>query len=562
MRRRCSRHRRRGLLAAAAVAVGATLAGTSSPAGSQAAVIGSGSTFAQIAIESWMKDARLSLGLAVEFSATGSSAGRNQFAQGVVDWASSDIAFEPGEATGNRSFTYLPLVAGGTALMYNVTDVTGRRIEGLRLTGQLVMAMLNNEVTRWNDERLLAIQSPAVAERLRLVSQPIRMALRSGGSGTTAVFTGYLARVDPDGWARFRQRHGISPPGATFTSNMPTTVEIGANYSGSDSLTNAVAQPNPGGFIGYAETAWAVSRGLPVAYLQNAAGAWALPTAYNVAVALLGAARNPDGTQDLEGVWTNPDPSAYALSSYNYGIVPTSGLDAAKGDTLGRFVVLAVTAGQAKMAQLGYSPLPPNLVEQALSVVGSIPGAPSPPPLGDWGRYYLQLNVGGGGIPDGGTPDLVADSGGEAVVGTDAPLAGGGGGGGGEEAAAAAATGAGPAAGAPADPAADRPAPTGAPAGGDGRATPAAGGRPRTTPGDGTGAAGDGDEAAASAPPVYFRDERGVLRRLDAGAELADAAVVPLPPAPATWPLAAGAAGLLVAVFVPAVLLGRRRRRG
>ena len=57
-----------------------------------------------------------------------------------------------------------------------------------------------------------------------------------------------------------------------------------------------------------------------------------------------------------------------------------------RGSTLGKFLTYALTRGQDKMAPLGYSPLPPNLVQQGFGVIRQIAGAPDPGPLGDWGQ--------------------------------------------------------------------------------------------------------------------------------------------------------------------------------
>ena len=65
-------------------------------------------------------------------------------------------------------------------------------------------------------------------------------------------------------------------------------------------------------------------------------------------------------------------------------IVPTttaSPFTAAKGTTLSKFILYFVCAGQQKAAQLGYSPLPKNLVQFAFNAVNRIPGHVAPPPI-------------------------------------------------------------------------------------------------------------------------------------------------------------------------------------
>jgi phosphate transport system substrate-binding protein len=67
-------------------------------------------------------------------------------------------------------------------------------------------------------------------------------------------------------------------------------------------------------------------------------------------------------------VYVNGDPRAYPMSSYSYLIVPkttVADFTTDKGRSLGAFILYVVCAGQTKAAQLGYSPLPKNLVGYA-----------------------------------------------------------------------------------------------------------------------------------------------------------------------------------------------------
>jgi uncharacterized membrane protein YgcG len=146
-----------------------------------------------------------------------------------------------------------------------------------------------------------------------------------------------------------------------------------------------VAQAGNAGSIGYVEYSYALQSGFPVAKVLNTAGYYVLPTASNVAVALLQAKVNTNSadpktylTQNLDGVYVDKDPRSYPISSYSYFVVPTqeqNGFNADKGKTLGAFVRYALCDGQQKAPTLGYSPLPINLVQAGLDQVKKIPGA-------------------------------------------------------------------------------------------------------------------------------------------------------------------------------------------
>src|SRR5262249_4299836 len=135
----------------------------------------------------------------------------------------------------------------------------------------------------------------------------------------------------------------------------------------SSGVTNYVAStPNT---INYVEAGYAIAKGFPVAYVQNASGNFTLPTALNVSTALQHALLHDDLTQDLTGVYAAPEANAYPVSSYSYLVTPTDNIDPAKGAVLGAFIVYIVCAGQREATALGYSPIPPNLVQTAFDAV-------------------------------------------------------------------------------------------------------------------------------------------------------------------------------------------------
>ena len=84
--------------------------------------------------------------------------------------------------------------------------------------------------------------------------------------------------------------------------------------------------------------------------------------------------------QDLHLLYRFTDPRNYPMSSYSYLIVPRQGTTEptnftnAKGATLSTWVNFLLCGGQKQMPQLGYSPLPKNLVEGGLIQDGKIPG--------------------------------------------------------------------------------------------------------------------------------------------------------------------------------------------
>ncbi|RCG30974.1 hypothetical protein DQ384_13560 [Sphaerisporangium album] len=395
------------------------------PAYAGAAVNGSGSTFAFIAIQQWMSDVAKQ-GLSVNFQPKGSTQGRTDFTNKLVDFASSDVSYNFPGGLGNETkpsfgYTYMPLVAGGTAIMVNLKDNAGRPISNLQLSGPLLVKLFTqnmfscadpgaNPEMYWDDPAVKA-DNPSIAAQLPHVR--VRPVVRAGGSGTTAVFTDYLNHMDPQRWKAYMQGIDGNPNGCATTrpTNKCTPQACGATdewpdrpdidrVDGSDRVAIQVKQGNPSwGWIGYAEYAYAKQLDVPVATIRNVAGNYTLPTACNQAIALTNARRNEDGTYNLDGVHTHPSPSAYPISSYNYVIVPTDGLDPAKGETLAKFVLYSITDGQKNVDKIGYSPLPTNLIQEGFAVLGQVPGHPAIPnadQAATWGKFYKSLK-----LPDG-----------------------------------------------------------------------------------------------------------------------------------------------------------------
>jgi phosphate ABC transporter phosphate-binding protein len=353
-------------------------AATPAAAESYVPVSGAGSTWSQNALDQWRANVK-QYGMTVNYNGTGSSDGRNQFRNGTVDFAVSEIPYginDSGVADPppSRKFSYMPIVAGGTAFMYNLR-IGNRRVTNLRLSGENVAKIFTGALTMWNDPALKA-DNPGLAASLP--ARRIVPVVRSDGSGTTAQLTTWMSKKHPAIWDAYCRRAGRSTPCGP-TSNYPVVGGTGmVGQSGSNGVSGYVAQDGNQGTITYVEYSYAVSTtGFPVAKILNAKGYYTEPTAQNVAVSLTQARINSDLTQRLDGVYDSTDARTYPLSSYSYMIVPTaveSNFNPQKGKSLGAFAYYFLCQGQQSVDRLGYSPLPINLVQAGLAQVRRIPG--------------------------------------------------------------------------------------------------------------------------------------------------------------------------------------------
>lgn len=344
-------------------------------------VSGSGSTWSANALQQWIRNVSTLYQWVVNFDASGSSAGRQQFSQGTVDFAVSEIPYELAGSDSpdprpSRSFVYVPIVAGGTAFMYNLV-IGGQRVTNLRLSGENLAKIFTGVITKWNDPAIAADNPKLALPAIQIV--PV---VRSDGSGTTAQLTAWMRSQYPTIWNAYCAKAGRSNCG--ITSNYP--VVSGSAFvaqNGSDGVAGFVRQDRSAGAITYVEESYALNAEFPVAKMLNAAGYYTEPTAPNVAVSLLQAVINNDAnspdylTANLAGVYTNGDPRAYPLSSYSYMIVPTAlenNFTENKGLTLADFASYFLCKGQQQVDVLGYSPLPVNLAAAGLEQIQKIPG--------------------------------------------------------------------------------------------------------------------------------------------------------------------------------------------
>ncbi|MCA3748482.1 MAG: phosphate ABC transporter substrate-binding protein PstS, partial [Rubrobacter sp.] len=169
-------------------------------------------------------------GIQVNYQSIGSSGGREQFIQKTVAFGASDEPMseeEMQEAGGNP--LHIATVGGAVVPVYNLEGVES----GLNFTGEVLADIYLGNITRWND--------PAIAELnpgVQLPDARIAVVHRSDGSGTTNIWTSYLAAVSPD-W-----KNG---PGAGGEIKWPT----GIGGDGNEGVAGLVKQtPNSIGYVG------------------------------------------------------------------------------------------------------------------------------------------------------------------------------------------------------------------------------------------------------------------------------------------------------------------------
>jgi phosphate transport system substrate-binding protein len=198
-------------------------------------------------------------------------------------------------------------------------------------------------ITAWNDSAIAQL-NPGVT----LPSQTITVIHRSEGSGTTGIFTHYLAQVS-SAWK--------AQVGAGYTVNWP----VGAGFKGNGGVADAVQEIT--GSIGYVELSYALRLQLPYVMVQNAAGQYVAPSIQGAQAAATSVGSIPS---DLRFYIVNaPGSDAYPISGYSYIIVYEQQVDTAKGQALANLLWWMIHDGQQYAEPLHYAALPAIMVTRS-----------------------------------------------------------------------------------------------------------------------------------------------------------------------------------------------------
>ncbi len=318
---------------------------SSAPAPSQTLVNGAGSTFVFPLLSKVFSDyTRVAPAVRFNYQSIGSGAGIRQITDRTVDFGASDAPLTDEQLAKAPGLLHLPVVLGSVAVAYNLPGKPA-----LRLTADALAGIFLGEISRWNDPRLAAA-NPGV----ELPDLAIAVVHRSDGSGTTAIFTDYLAKVSPT-WAA-KVRHGTA-----------VRWPIGIGGKGNEGVAGQLTTLP--GAIGYVELAYAFQNHLPTVELQNASGAWIKPSIASTTAAAAGVDLPPD----LRVSVTNSgNPAAYPIAGFTYLLVYRDQTDPVKGPALAHFLWWEIHQGQAEAEPLLYAPIPPSVVEKDAAKVQSM----------------------------------------------------------------------------------------------------------------------------------------------------------------------------------------------
>jgi len=322
--------------AAALLSLGACGKSTSEggTGGSQAAgtISGAGATFPAPLYAKWAETYK-GTGTALNYQAIGSGGGIKQIKAKTVDFGASDKPLKPEELAASGLYQF-PTVIGGVVPVVNIAGIAPGQI---KLTGALLGDIFLGKIARWNAPEIAALNAGVPLPNL-----PITVVHRSDGSGTSFLFTSYLAMKNPE-WA--------SKVGASDAVQWPT----GIGGKGNDGVAAFVKQT--AGSIGYVEYAYAKQNKSSYVLLQNKDGQFPQPNAPAFAAAASGAPwSSAPGNYVL--LLDQPGASTWPISGATFILVYKQPANAAQAQKVLGFFDWAYKNGDGAAQALDYVPLP------------------------------------------------------------------------------------------------------------------------------------------------------------------------------------------------------------
>jgi phosphate transport system substrate-binding protein len=326
-----------GLTLAAAGAL-AACGKAGAPAGGTT-LSGAGATFPAPLYAKWAEAYKAASGVTVNYQAIGSGGGIKQIKAGTVDFGGTDkpLTAPELEAAGLYQF---PMVMGGVVPVLNAPGLAPGQ---LKLTGTVLADIFLGAVTRWNAAPIAAL-NPS----LKLPNLPITVVHRSDGSGTSFLFTTYLAGQSP-AWS--------SKVGANDSVQWP----VGIGGKGNDGVAAFVKQT--AGAIGYVEYAYAKQNGMAFAELKNQGDGFVAPSADSFAAAAAGADWSKAAGNYMLLI-NQPGEAAWPITGVTFILIPKAPKDPAKAGAVLAFADWAYRNGDGEAAPMDFVPLPAALKDR------------------------------------------------------------------------------------------------------------------------------------------------------------------------------------------------------
>ena len=315
----------------------------------QTIINGAGASFPFPLIDTWRVEYQnVKPDVIINYQSIGSGGGVKQFTEKTVDFGATDAPLNEEEEIKVPTAVHIPETIGSVVAAYNLPQIGDKE---LKLTGPILSEIFLGTITEWNDPKIVAVNP-----ELELPAEPIVVVHRSDGSGTTFVWTDYLSNISEEWNTKIGKGKSIQWP-------------IGIGAPGNEGVSTSIkSTPNS---IGYIELFYAITTNTKTASIENKEGNFITPSLDSTKAAVSAAAANlPSG----DGSWKDitivntPGADSYPIASFSYLLLykdlsENSSIDENKAKELINFISWAITDGQQFSSDLGYVPLPDEIVQ-------------------------------------------------------------------------------------------------------------------------------------------------------------------------------------------------------
>src|SRR6476469_10540819 len=300
-------------------------------------ISGAGATCPFPIYAKWADAYKKETGVGIAYRPVGSSDGIKQIQDKEVTFGASDMPLNAADLDAH-GLVQFPTAVGGIVAVVNIEGIKSGDIT---LDGPTLARIFLGEIRSWNHAALRKLNPGA-----KLPSQPIAVVRRSGGSGTTFVFTDYLAKISQEWRSRIGSITSVEWP-------------VGIGARGNEGVVGAVARTK--GAIGYVEYAYAKQNKLAYTTMINKAGKAVAPTIGSFAAAAGNA--NWDAAPGFGVILTNESGAeSWPITCATFVLMPRQPADpAAAGEAL-KFFNWAYANGGRMAEELDYVPMPARVI--------------------------------------------------------------------------------------------------------------------------------------------------------------------------------------------------------
>lgn len=291
-------------------------------------------------------------------SAGGSGKGITDAQNGISQIGGSDAYLTAAEL--KSGLLNIPVAVSAQDVFYNLPGVT----TPLKLNGQVLSGMYQGKIRTWNDPAVAAL-NPGVA----LPATPVVTVHRSDSSGDTFLFSGFLAKTDPQGWG------AQGGPGQGTTVTWPAAPGALTANGNPGMVQSCQAAPGCVAYVGISAEDTAKAAGLGEAQLQNQAGQFVTANPQTINSAVSGSA-NAVPANLVANLLYAPGAQSYPIVNFEYAIVKPqqSSPDMATAVRTNLAWTVSPTGGAtpALLAKAHFQAVPPNVLPKVNTAIAGI----------------------------------------------------------------------------------------------------------------------------------------------------------------------------------------------